>query len=225
MAPLFRDRADAARQLARPLRSFAHTPNLVVLGLPRGGVPVAAEVARALGGRLDLMLVRKLGVPGQPELAMGAIASGGVRILNQDVIPFLGLDQRTIDDVTRREEAELARREQAYRGHQPSLPLAGATVILVDDGVATGSTMLAALQAVKSQHPARVVVAAPVMSQSAYDLLSCEADRCVAVAVPEPFGGVGAWYEDFRQLGDADVIAAMDRARSLEQGVAGQAGA
>jgi putative phosphoribosyl transferase len=216
MVPLFMDRADAARQLARQLRAFANTPNLIILGLPRGGVPIAEEVARALGGRLDVFLVRKLGVPSQPELAMGAIASGGVRILNPDVLPLVGITREELEVVARREEAELARREQLYRGHRPLLPLAGATVVLVDDGVATGSTMLAAVRAVRSRQPARLVVAAPVMSQSAYDLLAREADLCVAVAVLEQFYGVGAWYRDFQQLSDAEVIAALDRARERD---------
>ena len=216
MVPLFLDRADAARQLARQLRAFTHTPNLIILGLPRGGVPVAEEVARGLGGRLDVFLVRKLGVPTQPELAMGAIASGGVRILNPEVLPLVGITAEELEAVVRREEIEMARRESLYRGHRPLLSLAGATVILVDDGLATGSTMLAAARAVRAQKPARLVVAAPVMSQSARDLLACEADLCVAVAIPEPFYGVGAWYRDFQQLSDAEVIAALERARDRE---------
>ncbi len=210
MAALFLDRADAGRQLASPLRHLAGLPNLVILGLPRGGVPVAAEVARALHGRLDIFLVRKLGIPFQPELAMGAVASGGVRVLNPEVLDLIALPPGTLEEVTRREQVELVRREHAYRGHRPRPPLAGATVVLVDDGVATGSTMLAALRAVRQQHPASLVVAAPVMSQQARDLLAREADLCIAVAIPEPFYGVGAWYRDFRQLTDADVLPLLE---------------
>ncbi len=212
MVPLFSDRVDAARQLVRPLRHLAHAPNLVILGLPRGGVPVAAEVARTLGGRLDILVVRKLGVPSQPELAMGALASGGVTILDHALLSMLGLPPEALDAIIHREQAELARREQAYRGHRAPVSLAGATVVVVDDGVATGSTMLAALSAVRAQHPAQVIAAAPVMSQSAREALAREADLCVTVATPEPFYGVGAWYRDFSQLTDADVLALLDDA-------------
>jgi len=221
MNQLFRDREDAGRQLARRLGHLAARENLIILGLPRGGVPVAFLVAKALGGRLDVFVVRKLGVPGHEELAMGAVASGGLRVINDEVVTALRIPPDTIDRVTEAEQRELERRERAYRGSRPFPDLRKATVVLVDDGVATGSTMLAAVRAVRQQHPAHLVVAAPVMSLSAQAALEREADACVSVATPEPFFGVGTWYEDFDQTSDAEVVGLLERA----EGAAGQGSA
>jgi predicted phosphoribosyltransferase len=212
---LFSNRTDAGRQLAAQLKHLAGREHLVVLGLPRGGVPVAFEVARALGAPMDVFLVRKLGVPGQEELAMGAVATGGVRVLNDDTVASLGIPSQVVDQVTESELRELARRDQLYRGARPMPDLAGATVVLVDDGVATGATMLAAVQALRQHHPGAVIVAAPVMSGSAHSALSAAADGCVAVAVREPFYGVGVWYEDFRQTSDREVLTLLERAGVL----------
>jgi predicted phosphoribosyltransferase len=212
MTIIFADRREGGRQLAARLRHLAGRPNLVVLGLPRGGVPVADEVAKAIGGRLDVLVVRKLGVPGQEELAMGAVASGGVRVVNMEIVSGLGITQQIIDAATAREQREVERRERAYRGDRPFPDLRDATVVLVDDGVATGSTMLAGIRALRQHHPATLVAAAPVMSGSAHRALSREADACIVVATPEPFYGVGQWYRDFNQTSDAEVIALLQRA-------------
>lgn len=208
MSRLFPNRVEAGRKLSAELRHLAGS-NPLVLGLPRGGVPVAFEIARALDARLDVFVVRKLGVPGQEELAMGAIASGGVRVINPDVVEGLGIPEATIDAVASVEQRELARRERAYRGDRPYPDLRHATVILVDDGVATGATMLAGVRAIRRQGPALLVVAAPVMSVSAKHALEREADSCIALATPEPFMGVGAWYDDFGQTTDAEVVALL----------------
>lgn len=205
MSPLFRNRRDAGQRLARRLAPLAGREGLVVLGLPRGGVPVAAEIAKALGVSFDVFVVRKLGVPGHEELAMGAVASGGVRVLNPAVIQPLGISQEVIDRVAAMEQEELDRREREYRGTRQLPSLTGATVILVDDGVATGSTMLAAVEAVRMHRPAAVVVAAPVMSRDAIEVLNRAADACVDLADPEPFYGVAAWYADFAQVTDDEV--------------------
>jgi predicted phosphoribosyltransferase len=209
MIPIFSDRHAAGRQLAGKVSHLSGRHNLVVLGLPRGGVPVAAEVARTLGAPLDVFVVRKLGVPGQEELAMGAVASGGVRVENEEVIRSLGISRRTLDDVTEAEQRELARREREYRQGRPFPSIRDGTVVLVDDGVATGSTMMAAVKALRQQGPAAIVVAAPVMSRSAHAALSRLADVCVVVATPEPFYGVGAWYQDFTQTTDDEVRALL----------------
>ncbi len=209
----FRDRAEAGRQLAALLSGYAHRPDLLVLALPRGGVPVAYEVARALDAPLDVFLVRKLGVPGHEELAMGAIASGGVRVLNDDVVESLRLPLSIIDQVTAREQEELQRRERAYRGDRPPPDAQGRTVILVDDGLATGSTMRAAAAAVRRQQPARIVVAVPVAAASTCDTLRAEVDEVVCVLAPEPFYAVGIWYEDFSQTTDDEVRDLLARAR------------
>lgn len=210
MSALFSDRRDAGRQLAARLRYLAGRPGLVILGLPRGGVPVAAEVANALNGQLDVFVVRKLGVPGQEELAMGAVASGAVRVLNAEIVDGLGIRPNVIDEVTARERRELERRERAYRGDRQLPELRHATVVLVDDGVATGATMLAAVRALRALGPATIVVAAPVMSTSAHAALSREADACIAVATPAPFYGVGQWFRDFAQTSDAEVLTLLD---------------
>ncbi len=212
MAALFSDRRDGGRQLATRLSHLARRPHLIVLGLPRGGVVVAAEVAHALGAPLEVFVVRKLGVPGHEELAMGAVASGGVRVINPETVAALGIPRSMVDEVAVAEQAELARRERVYRQDRPFPDLREATVVLVDDGVATGSTMRAALQALREYRPAGLIAAAPVMSLSAWGVLLRIADACVAVATPEPFHGVGAWYEDFAQTTDAEVLAILEQA-------------
>lgn len=202
----FMNRGDAGQQLAERMGQFAGRADVVVLALPRGGVPVAAEIARALAIPLDVFLVRKLGLPGQEELAMGAVASGGVRALNTDITRALGVTDAMIDRVTAREVEELARRERVYRGARPYPSLRGKTVLLVDDGVATGATMLVAVRAIRTLGPFAIIAAAPVMSKSAYTALLREADACITVATPEPFHGVGEWYRDFDQTSDAEVL-------------------
>ena len=201
----FRDRTEAGRLLGATLAGRDWPKDSIVLGLPRGGVPVAFEVARSLGLPLDVIVVRKLGVPWQPELAMGAIASGGVRVLDQQLIRIEGISEEDVDAVAAREEQEAERREQLYRAGRPALELRNRTVILVDDGLATGSTMQAAVKCVKSLQPSVVIVAVPVASRQACAYLRHVADECVALAVPEPFGAVGEWYRDFRQTSDAAV--------------------
>ncbi|MFN8593837.1 MAG: erythromycin esterase family protein [Thermomicrobiales bacterium] len=201
----FRDRRDAGQQLASKLRQYAGHSDLLVLGLPRGGVPVAAEVASALGAPLDAFLVRKLGVPGHEELAMGAIASGGIRVLNTDVTEPMRIPDAVIDAVEAGERRELARRERLYRGGQPSPDVKGRTVILVDDGLATGSTMRAAAQALRQMEPARLIAAVPVGSQSVCHSLRDVADDVVCAETPEPFFAVGVWYDDFGPTSDAEV--------------------
>lgn len=203
--PLFRDRQEAGRRLAERLHDLRGVRGVVVLGLPRGGVPVAFEVGTALRAPLGVFVVRKLGVPGHEEYAMGAVASGGVRVLNEEAIRELGITPEIIEGVTERELRELERRESLYRSGHRSPTLKGATAVLVDDGIATGATMKAAVAAVRMHGVAHVVVAAPVMSVSALEVLSEIADRCDCVATPEPFGGVGAWYGDFTQTTDAEV--------------------
>jgi predicted phosphoribosyltransferase len=205
MSVLFDDRHDAGRRLAAGLHHFAGRPHLVVLGLPRGGVPVAGEVAEALGAPLDVFVVRKLGLPRHEELAMGAVASGGIRVVNQEVVRAAGITRREFDQVTATELLELRRRERAYRAGRPFPDLREATVILVDDGVATGSTMLAGVRALRQLGPAAVIAAAPVMAREAYRTLAREADGCECVAVPEPFYGVGGHYRDFPQTSDEEV--------------------
>ncbi|OFW01606.1 MAG: phosphoribosyl transferase [Acidobacteria bacterium RIFCSPLOWO2_02_FULL_68_18] len=201
----FEDRRAAGRALAARLQQYAARRDVLVLALPRGGVPVAVEVARALGAPLDLFLVRKLGTPGHQELAMGAIASGGVRVLNDDVVRWYGITPDRIDAVAREEERELERRETAYREGREPAPVEGRTVILIDDGLATGSTMRAAVQAVRRRKPARVVVAVPVGAPQTCDELSAEADEVVCTRTPERFTAVGQWYVDFEQTTDEDV--------------------
>jgi putative phosphoribosyl transferase len=211
---LFPDRSEAGRWLAERLKAYAHRPDVIVLALPRGGVPVAFELARALDVPLDVFLVRKLGLPGQEELAMGAIASGGVRVLNDEVVRALAVPPSVIDAVARREEEELRRREEAYRGSRPSPDVRGRVVILVDDGLATGSTMRAAVRAVKQMQPARVVVAVPVAAAATRDDLAAEVDEIVCATPPEPFLAVGRWYQDFSQTTDDEVRDLLRRAAS-----------
>ena len=209
---LFRNRSEAGRWLADRLGAYARRPDVIVLALPRGGVPVGFELARALEAPLDVFLVRKLGRPGQEELAMGAIASGGVRVLNDEVVQALAVPSSVIDGVARQEEQELRRREAAYRGSRPAPDLHGRVVILVDDGLATGSTMRAAVRAVKQMQPARVVVAVPVAAASTRDDLAVEVDEIVCETPPEPFLAVGRWYEDFSQTTDEEVRDLLERA-------------
>lgn len=210
---LLRDRSEAGRTLAQKLGAYAGRDDVVVLGLPRGGVPVAFEVARALDAPLDVFLVRKLGVPGHEELAMGAIASGGVRVLSEDVVRRLNLSPRAIEAVASAEQRELQRREREYRGDQPPPDVRGKTVILVDDGLATGATMRAAIAALRRQGPARIVVAVPVAAASTCEELRDIADEVVCAVTPEPFLAVGQWYHDFSQTTDEEVRELLRLAR------------
>lgn len=210
----FAHRAEAGRRLADRLTPYQGRPDVIVLGLPRGGVPVAFEVAHALGAPLDVFLVRKLGVPGHEELALGAIATGGVRVLNLDVVKALNLSESVIAAVTQEQQAELARRERAYRGDRPAPDLRGRIVILVDDGLATGSTMRAAIAAVRHSAPARVVVAVPTGAPSTCASLRAEADEVVCLLTPEPFRAVGLWYADFRPTTDEEVVNLLAHAQA-----------
>jgi len=201
----FEDRREAGRALAVRLRPYAGRDDVVVLALPRGGVPVAFPVAEALDAPLDLFLVRKLGTPGHRELAMGAIASGGIRVLNDEVVKWYGIPPEAIDAVAREEERELGRREIAYREGRDGVPLEGRVVILIDDGLATGSTMMAAVKAVRQQAPSRVIVAVPVGARETCAALAAVADEVVCLRMPEPFSAVGQWYLDFDQTSDDEV--------------------
>jgi putative phosphoribosyl transferase len=208
----FRDRRDAGQQLAERLVEWAGRPDVLVLALPRGGVPVGYEVARRLGAPLDVFVVRKLGVPGHEELAMGALASGGVRVLNADVIQSLGISTEVIEAVTAREAEELARRERAYRGDRPPAEVAGRLVILVDDGLATGATMRAAATALRDRGPSRIVVAVPVGAPDACEALGRVVDDTICLLRPVWFSAVGAWYDDFSPTTDAEVRELLERA-------------
>ena len=208
----FRDRADAGRMLAARLAAYTYRPDVLVLALPRGGVPVGYEVARALGAPLDVYIVRKLGVPGYEELAMGAIATGGAPVLNQEVVNSLHIPPSIIEAVAAREQRELERREHLYRGNRPPPAVRGRTVILVDDGLATGATMRAAIAALRRQQPARLVIAVPVASRETCDALRPEVDEVVCAMTPEPFHAVGLWYEDFAPTTDDEVRDLLDRA-------------
>jgi predicted phosphoribosyltransferase len=214
----FRDRFEAGRQLATRLQRYARRADVLVLGLPRGGVPVAYEVARHLGAPLDVFLVRKLGLPGHEELAMGAVASGGVRVLNAEVVEGLLVPEQVIDVVATRELRELERRSVAYRGARPPPLLGDKTVILVDDGLATGSSMRAAAQAVRQQAPGRIVVGVPVAPLETCEALAREVDEVVSVVTPEPFYGVGLWYEDFSQTSDKQVRELLRRPAPIRSG-------
>jgi putative phosphoribosyl transferase len=212
ITPLFRDRADAGRALATHVIGSVPDSNVIVLALPRGGVPVGFELARALRAQFDVFLVRKLGLPGEEELAIGAIASGGVRVLNEQLIQSLGLSKKLIDRLTEREEKELRRRELLYREGRPAAPVAGRVTILVDDGLATGATMKAACRALRLQDPQRIVVAVPVASRQACGELRTDADQIICAATPDPFIAVGIWYEDFSQTTDDEVKALLKQA-------------
>jgi erythromycin esterase-like protein/predicted phosphoribosyltransferase len=202
---LFRDRREAGRLLAEKLAAYANRPDVLVLALPRGGVPVGYEVARALSAPLDVFVVRKLGVPGYEELAMGAVATGGVRVLNDQLVERLGIPESLIDAVAARERQELARRERLYRGNRPPPDVRGRTVILVDDGLATGATMYAAIEALRQQNPARIVVAVPTASPETCEEMKTKADGVICAITPEPFHAVGRWYRDFSQTTDEEV--------------------
>lgn len=208
----FQNRMDAGKQLAARLLAFTNDPSVRVLGLPRGGVPVAYEVATALHAPLDILLVRKLGVPGEPELAMGGIASGGIRVLNPGVVRALGISDAVIEAATRQEERELIRREHLYRSERPLIDLRGRTVIVVDDGMATGATQRAAVVAVRRLGAARCIVAIPVAAATTYDALHAEGIEVITVLMPHDLYAIGRWYEDFPQTTDAEVREFFDRA-------------
>jgi predicted phosphoribosyltransferase len=214
MPPAFRDRAEAGRRLAGALRHLAGRRDVLVLGLPRGGVPVASAVARALSAPLDVFVVRKLGVPGQRELAFGAIASGGVRVLNQELVIGLGLEPRVINAAAAAEQKELQRRERAYRGDAPPLDLVGKTVVLVDDGLATGASMRAAVMALRARRPTQIVVAVPTAAPQACDELRDLADEVVCTETPEYFVAVGERYDDFRETSDEEVRTLLAEAKA-----------
>ena len=212
MTAMFRDRREAGRLLAEELRPYATRPRLLVLGLPRGGIPVAFEVARARHAPLDVFVVRKLGVPGYEELGMGAIASGGTRVLNRGMIRELHISQSDVERVAESEQRELERREAAYRGARPAPDFHDRTVIVVDDGLATGASMAAAVTALRQQGPAAIIVAAPVGAAESCEALRTMADVCVCAETPEPFLGVGRWYGDFEQTTDDEVRRLLDEA-------------
>jgi predicted phosphoribosyltransferase len=209
----FHDRTEAGRELAKLLTGYRDSPDVLVLALPRGGVPVAFEVARALRLPLDIFLVRKLGLPGHEELAMGAIASGGVLVLNDDVVRGLDIPDELIEQVAIRERRELQRREQAYRGDRPPLDISNRTIILIDDGVATGSSLRAAIAALRRLRPAKIIVAVPVGAPDTCAELNQVADEAICAQMPEPFGGVGRWYDEFGQVSDDEVGSLLSRAR------------
>ncbi len=209
---IFRNRQDAGQKLAEKLTEYANRDDVLILALPRGGVPVAFEVAQKSNAPLDVFLVRKLGVPGQEELAMGAIASGGVRVLNESVVDYLRIPKAAIDAVAEHEQRELERREKAYRDDLPAPNVEGKIVILIDDGLATGATMRAAAIALKEQNPQKLVIAVPVSSPETCDEFRSEVDVIVCAATPRPFYGVGMWYEDFSQTTDEEVSDLLRRA-------------
>ena len=202
---VFRDRTDAGKRLAKELMKYAGRPDVIVLALPRGGVPVGYQVARALRVPLDIFLVRKLGVPDQEELAMGAIASGGIRVLNQDIIRLLDIPEGVIEAATAREQKEIERREHAYRGDRPKPEIRGRTIIIVDDGLATGATMRAAVRALRVQSPSTIIVAVPTGAPDTCEELQKEADDAICLTKPYPFFSIGSWYDDFSQTTDEEV--------------------
>lgn len=208
---MFANRVDAGRRLATKLARFANREDVVVLGIPRGGVPVAFEVARAIHAPLDILLARKLGVPGERELAMGAIASGGARILNRRLIAKLGITEEQVAETIAEQEAELQRREELYRGVRPGIAIQDKTIILVDDGIATGSSMLAAIEALRTLHPNKIVVAVPVAPTHAETDIGNVADEFICLDQPEWFLSIGQFYEDFSQVDDLEVRALLER--------------
>jgi putative phosphoribosyl transferase len=214
---IYRDRFDAGKQLAARLEEYADREDVLVLALPRGGVPVAFEVAKALRAPLDIFLVRKLGLPGHEELAMGAIATGGVRVLNDDVVNYLQIPGGVVDSVAASEQRELERRERAYRDDRSAPNVRDKTVILVDDGLATGSTMRAAAAALRQQDPARIIVAVPVSASQTCDEYRMGVDEIICARTPEPFMGVGMWYRDFSQTTDEEVRELLARSRRTEE--------
>jgi putative phosphoribosyl transferase len=213
---LFNDRADAGKKLAKKLSEYANRSDVIILALPRGGVPVAFEVAKELNVKMDVFIVRKLGVPGNEELAMGAIASDNIRVLNEDVIRSFQIPQSVIDEVAVNELRELERRERLYRGNRPKPDISGSTVILIDDGLATGATMRAAAAAVKTKNPAKIVIAVPTAASDTCIAFENEVDKTICVATPEPFYGVGAWYEDFSQTTDKEVCELLNKAAKIK---------
>ncbi|MGY2960270.1 putative phosphoribosyl transferase [Pseudomonas sp. TE36184] len=213
---LWQDRSVAGQSLVEPLLRYARRPDVIILALPRGGVPVAYEVATALQVRLDLMVVRKLGIPSQPEFAMGAIASGGIQIRNEEVLRAHSIDQDSYDAVVARETRELSRREQVYRGTRAPLQLKDQVVILIDDGLATGASMLAAIQAVQVQAPARIVVAVPVAPLDTVETLRCIVNEVICPLIPERMMSIGYWYSNFPQTTDTEVIELLQRAWQRE---------
>ena len=215
----FRDRTEAGQVLARCLQQYKNQPDVLILGLPRGGVPVAYEVARELNAPLDVFIVRKLGVPGHEELGMGAIATGGVRTLQDGIVRELGISPQTIEAVSAREQAELERRERLYRGDRPAPTIKGRTVVIVDDGLATGSTMKAAIQAVRQQDPRQVIVAVPTAPSETCEQLKESADHVVCALTPEPFFAVGGSYADFTQITDGEVRDLIASAANISSGV------
>ena len=209
----FTDRVDAGRRLADALKDYEGRDDIVVYGLPRGGVPVAAEVAMALGAPLDVLIVRKLGVPGQPELAMGAVASGGVRVLNDEILRQIHVSDEQIDRITEEQRREVREREERFRGDAEVPEVQGKTALVIDDGIATGSTMRASVEALRELGPEEIVVAVPVASYSACDDMEEVADAVVCLETPSPFHAVGAWYENFDQTTDAEVKQLLEQAR------------
>ncbi|MFN6032624.1 MAG: phosphoribosyltransferase [Dolichospermum sp.] len=205
MPQKFRNRTEAGKLLAAQLTEYAHCPDILVLGLPRGGVPVAYEVAKELNAPLDICLVRKLGVPGHKELAMGAIATGGVCVINENIVDSLQISQATIDEVVAIEMRELDRRRHAYRGNSPLAEVKNHIIILVDDGIATGATIRAAIATLKKQQPQKLVVAVPVAAVSTCEELRAEVDQVISVITPADLYAIGIWYEDFQQTTDAEV--------------------
>jgi predicted phosphoribosyltransferase len=212
--PIFRDRRDAGARLAEHLQLYRGRPDVLVLALPRGGVPVAFELARALDLPMDVFVVRKLGVPWQPELAMGAISSGGIRSLNRELVRSLGVSESEVAEVTAREEESLRQRERLFRDARPPLKIAGETILVVDDGLATGSSMRAAVAALRQRDPARIIIAVPVGSAATCRDLGKEADEVVCLVTPEPFWAVGQWYEDFYPTTDEQVQQLLKSAKS-----------
>jgi putative phosphoribosyl transferase len=210
----FQNRVEAGRLLASQLQGYAAKAEVIVVALPRGGVPVAFEIARCLDVPLDILIVRKLGAPWQPELAMGAVASGGIRLLDRALIRSLNLPNNYVYGLIAREEKEIQRRETLFRDGCPAQTLSGRTVILVDDGAATGSTMLTAAEAIRQQHPKQIVIAVPVASRDACLTFQARVGKCVCLATPEPFFAVGQWYESFSQVADQEVQILLSRARS-----------
>jgi putative phosphoribosyl transferase len=217
---IFANRAEAGLSLAWRLQKYANRNDVVVLGIPRGGVPVAFELAEALRAPLDLFLLRKLGVPGQEELAFGAIASGGVRVLDHRILRALSLRLSEVEAITAQAQQQLERREAAYRGDQPPLSVAGKTIILVDDGIATGASLLAGIRALRQLRPAKIVVAVPVAPAPVCKRLAYEVDEMVCVATPEPFGAVGQFYDDFSQVEDEEVVELLTRNQWAESATA-----
>ena len=216
---LFKDRRDAGRKLAEKLTAYADRPDVIVLALPRGGVPVAYEVSMALNAPMDIFLVRKLGLPGHEELAIGAIASWGIRVLNEEIIRTLGVDRNIINMVARQEQQELERREQKYRGDRPPIDIMDKTVILVDDGLATGASMRAAVAGLRTQNPSRIIAAVPTAAPEVCAAFESEVDEIICATTPQPFYGVSRWYRDFSQTTDMEVQLLLQEVnRQIAQG-------